>query len=70
MVGSLYRRKKKENECWSMRTLVESDGNIATGVSREGGAVGRKDSLMVAKLSKFETSVVTIIETKWFGSAL
>ena len=25
---------------------------------------------IVAKLSKFETSVVTIMETKWFGSAL
>ena len=47
-----------------MRTLVESDGSIATGVSRQGGrgvTVDRKALLMVQELRKFGLSVVGII---------
>ena len=59
--------------CWNMRTLVESDGSIATGVARRGGrgvAIDRKALLMVQELRKFWMSVVCISETKWFGSAV
>jgi hypothetical protein len=56
-----------------MRTLVESDGSIATAVSRKGGrgvAVDRKAALMVQELKKYRINVVGISETKWFGNAV
>ncbi len=34
--------KKLNVGCWNMRLLVESDGSIATGVSRQGVAVDKK----------------------------
>ena len=72
--GGGPRRPRRLNVgCWNMRTLVESDGSIATGVARRGGrgvAIDRKASLMVQELRKFGMSVVCISETKWFGSAV
>ena len=56
--------------CWNMRTLVEADGSIATGVSRRGGrgvTVDKKSVFMVQQLKKFRMSIVGISETKWFG---
>ena len=56
--------------CWNKRTLVESDGSIATaGVSRQCGRgvpVDRKVmfNLMVCELRRFKMSVVGISETK------
>ncbi len=47
--------KKLNVGCWSMRSLVESDGSIATGVSRQGGrgvAVDKKSRLMVQEFCK------------------
>ena len=71
--GGRWRPQRLNVGCWNMRTLVESDGSIATGVSRQGGrgvAVDRKASLLVQELRKFKMSVVGISETKWFGSAV
>ena len=65
------RPKRLNVGCWNMRTLVESDGSIATGLSRQGGrgvTVDRKAMLMVKQLQKFKMSVTGISETKWFGS--
>ena len=48
--GGCQRPQRNSFGCWNMRTLVESDGTIATGVSRQGGrgvAVDRKAMLMV-----------------------
>ena len=59
--------------CWNKRTLVESDGSIATGVSRQCGRgvpVDRKVMLMVCELRRFKMRVVSISETKWFGNAV
>ena len=57
-----------------MRTLVESDGPIETGVARpsrsRGVTVDRKASLMVQELKKYGMSVTGISETKWFGQAV
>ena len=69
--GGRCRPKRLNVGCWNMRTLVESDGSIATGVSRQGGrgvTVDRKAMLMVKQ--KFKMSVTGISETKWFGSAV
>ena len=65
--GGRQRPQRLNVGCWNMRTLVESDGSIATGVSRQGGrgvAVDRKASLLVQELRKFKMSVVGISETK------
>ena len=56
--------------CWNMRTLVESEGSIATAISRKGGrgvTVDRKVSLMVQELKKHGMNVVGISETKGLG---
>ena len=53
-----------------MKTLVESDGMIATAVARKGGrgvAVDRKASFMVQELKNFDMNVIGISESKWFG---
>ena len=72
--GGCYQRPQRLNVgCWIIRTLVESDGSIATGMSRQGGrgvAVDRKAMLLVQEIRKFRMSVVGISETKWFGSAV
>ncbi len=65
--------KKLNVGCWNMRSLVESDGSIATGVSRQGGrgvAVDKKSRLMVQEFCKFGMNVVDLSETKWCGNAL
>ena len=52
---------------------MESDGSIATGVSRQCGRgvpVDSKVTLMVRELRRFKMSVVGISETKWFGNAV
>ena len=68
--GGDPRRPRRLNVgCWNVRTLVESDSSIATGVARRVGrgvAIDRKASLMVQELRKFGMSVVCISETKWF----
>ena len=72
-VGRRWSQKKLNDGCWNMRTLVETDGSIATGVSRQGGrgvTVHRKALLMVQELRKFGLSVVDISETEWFGNAI
>ena len=59
--------------CWNMCTLVDSEGSIATAISRKGGrgvTVDRKVSLMVQELKKYGMNVVGISETKWFGNAV
>ena len=59
--------------CWNMRTLVESDGTIATAVARKGGrgvAVDRKASFMVQEFRNFGMNIVGISETKWFGQGV
>ncbi len=56
--------------CWNMRTLVESDGTIATAVARKSSrsvAVDRKASFLVQELRKYRLSIVGISESKWFG---
>ena len=71
--GGCQRPRRNSFGCWNMRTLVESDGSISTGVSRQGGrgvVVDRKSMLMVRELRRFGMSVVSISETKWFGSAM
>ena len=72
-VGRRWSQKKLNVGCWNMRTLVEFDGSIFTGVSRQGGrgvTVDRKALLMVQELRKFGLSVVGISDTKWFGNAI
>ena len=68
--GGQRKAKRLHFGCWNMRTLVESDGMIATAVARKGGsgvAVDRKASFMVQEFRKFGINVVGISETKWFG---
>ena len=73
-VGGGCRRPQRLNvSYWNMRTLIESDGSIATGMSRQGGrgvAVDRKASLLVQEQRKFRMSVVGISEMKSFGNAV
>lgn len=71
--GRHQRPQRFSISCWNMRTLIESDGSIATGMSRQGSrgvAVDRKAMLLVQELRKFRMSAVGISETKWFGSAV
>ena len=54
--GGRCRPKRLNVGCWNMRTLVESDGSIATGVSRQGGrgvTVDRKAMLLVSATKPF-----------------
>ena len=56
--------------CWNVRTLVEADSDICTGMSRPGGrrlVVDRKVEFLVRELKRFKMSMVGISETKWFG---
>ena len=58
--------KRVQFGCWNMRTLVESDGTIATAVARKGSrdvAMNRKASFMVQEFRKFGMNVVGISET-------
>ena len=59
--------------CWNVRTLVEADGDICTGVSRPGGrrlVVDRKVEFLVRELKRCKVNMVGISETKWFGQAV
>ena len=54
-------------------TLVESDGSLATDVTRQccrGVPVDRKVMLIEHELRRLEMSVVGISESKWFGNAV
>ena len=71
--GGCQRPRRISFGCWNMRTSVESDGSISTGVSWQGGrgvVVDRKAMLMVRELLRFGMSVVGIGETKWFRSTV
>ena len=59
--------------CWNVRTLVEADGDICTGMSRPGGrrlVVDRKVEFLVRELKRCKVNMVRISETKWFGQAV
>ena len=56
---------------WNLRSLVESEGSIATARSRQGegvlrGSVERKADLMVEELNRYNIFAASISETKWF----
>ena len=56
--------------CWSMRTLVEAEGHVATSLARPGSRgvkVDRRATLMVQELKKCRINLTGISETKWFG---
>ena len=56
--------------CWNLRTLVETEGRLATSLARPGSRgvpVDRKATMMVHELRKYKLKLVAISETKWFG---
>ena len=64
------RRTSLNVGCWNMRTLVESEGSIATSLARPGSrsvSVDRKAMFMVQELRKYGMNLTGISETKWFG---
>ena len=59
--GGPRKAKRLRFGCWNMRTLVESDGTIATAVARKGSrgvAVDRKASFMVQRCGSGQKSLI------------
>ena len=71
--GGPRKAKRLRFGCWNKRTLVESDGTIATAVARKCGrgvAVDRKASFMAQEFRNFGMNIVGISETKSFGQGV
>ena len=71
--GSPRKTKRQCFGCWNMRTLVESDGTIATAVARKGGrgmAAKEKALFTVQEFSKCGMIVMSIKQTKWYGQSV
>ena len=52
---------------WNLHSLVESEGSVAIASTRRGVHVDHKVNLLVEELRRFEISVTSISEMKWFG---
>jgi len=55
---------------WNLRSLVESEGSVATASTGRGVQVDHKVNLLVGELRRFDISIAGISETKWFGEGV